>query len=124
MKTFETSMQDKVYVDDNNYITKIDFRENWSMNIKLNKEGEMYIEDCFFSNLLTEFKISQPRDFEELDEIVKKLWKEWDMKERGYVYEHCVDEYKVGNGFQPEGDFDYYSCTSPVLTFTIKGNEH
>ena len=120
MKTFETSMQDKVYVDDNNYITKIDFRKNWSMNIKLHKDEEIHIEDCFFSSLLTEFKMSQPSSFEELNVIVKPLWKEWDMKERGFVYEQMKDEYRVGNGHLPDKDFDYYSCTCPVLTFTIK----
>jgi hypothetical protein len=122
MKTFETTMNDTVYLDKNNFITKIDFREPWSMNIKVHEDMFHFADDCFFSNLLNDFKAAQPRDFKELHEILKPQWKMWDMSERGYVYEITDDEFKVGTGLQPEpdsSDRDYW-CFHPVFTFTIK----
>jgi hypothetical protein len=124
MKSFETTMNDTVYLNKDYFIEKIDFREPWSMNIKAHKDMELYFDDCFFSNLLNEFKMCQPRDFDELHEILKPSWKEWDMKERGYVYEIEDDSFKVGLGLSTEDSEDkYYWCSSPVFTFTIKANK-
>ena len=122
MKTFETTMNDTVFLDKNNFITKIDNRTPWSLNIKVHEDMFIFADDCFFSNLLNDFKIAQPKDFKELYDILKPIWKMWDMSERGYVYEITDDEFKVGTGLQPEpdsSDTDYW-CINPVFTFTIK----
>jgi len=126
MNTFETTMNDTIYLDKNNFITKIDFREPWSMNIKVHEDMMHFADDCFFSNLLNDFKAAQPRDFDELLSILKPQWEMWDMSERGYVYEITEDEFKVGCGIQPEPNEPndtWYWCSSPVFTFTIKNNE-
>jgi hypothetical protein len=120
MKTFDSGLNE-ITVDQNNLITKIDFRDCWSFDVELHPS----IQDCmgvFEDNLLNEFKISQPGNIEELKEIFVTLWNYWDMNTINSFYTWSYDdsELKFGYGYRRDENFDYNFVTEPMITFKLK----
>tara|TARA_R110002072_G_C7533062_1_gene497482 strand:- start:99 stop:464 length:366 start_codon:yes stop_codon:yes gene_type:complete len=120
MKTFDSGLND-ITVDKNNLITKIDFRDCWSFDIELHPS----IQECmgvFEDNLLNEFKISQPSNIQELEEIFVGLWNYWDMNTINQFYTWSFDEseLKFGYGYRRSDNFDYNYVTEPMIIFRLK----
>ena len=120
MKTFDSGLNE-ITVDENDNVLKIDFRECWSFDVTVHPDWQDVL-DCFCDNLLNEFKISQPNSIDELLDIIKPLWKEWDMDNRHShtVYDWDSDSLQVGYGMKKDKERDYMTVIDPMITFKLK----
>ena len=120
MKTFDSGLND-ITVDENNLITKIDFRDCWFFDVELHPELHECL-NCFEDNVLNEFKISQPRDMYELRTLIKEQWDYWKMDSEfnSTVYDWDENTLKIGFGYKPDDNWEYMTVTTPMIIFKLK----